>query len=63
MFFRKTERKKHSVGAILTVGALATVGVLSITRCGKQMINNAMCRVKGFFKKGNGCACQSDCEE
>ena len=60
MLFRKTERKKHSVGAILTVGALAAIGALSITRCGKQMLNNAMCKVKGFFKKENSCTCPTD---
>ncbi len=58
MFFRKTERKRHSIGAILTVGALAAIGALSITRCGKQMLNDAMCKVKGFFKKESECTSQ-----
>lgn len=62
MFFRKTERKKHGVGVILTVGALAAIGAVTVTKCGKQMLNDAMCKVKGFFKKESGCASQPSCE-
>lgn len=61
MFFRKTERKKHSACAILAVGALAAIGAVSITRCGKQMINEMMCKVKGFFKKEQ-CMCSAESE-
>ena len=63
MFFRKTERKKHSTCLILTIGALAAIGAVSITRSGKQMINELGMKVKGFFKK-EGCDCpmpQEDC--
>ncbi|MBE6645507.1 MAG: hypothetical protein E7612_09080 [Ruminococcaceae bacterium] len=63
MFFRKTERKKHSACLILTVGALAAIGAVSITRSGKQIINELGTKVKGFFKK-EACTCptvQEDC--
>ena len=63
MFFRKTERKKHSACLILTVGALAAIGAVSITKCGKQMINDACCKVKSFFKKEKNCMCSTECEE
>lgn len=63
MFFRKTERKKHSACVILTVGALAAIGAISVTKCGKQMLNDAMCKVKSFFKKEKSCMCPTDCEE
>lgn len=63
MFFRKTERKKHSACVILTVGALAAIGAVSITKCGKRMINDACCKVKSFFKKEKSCMCPPECEE
>lgn len=63
MFFRKTERKKHSACVILTVGALAAIGAISITKCGKQMLNEACCKVKSFFKKEKSCMCPTECEE
>ena len=63
MFFGKTERKKHNVGAILTIGALAAIGAISITRCGKQMLGEACCKVKSFLKKEKSCICPTDCEE
>ena len=62
MFFRKTERKKQGVGVILTVGALAAIGAVTVTKCGKQMLNDVMCKVKGFLKKENGCDCGPECE-
>jgi hypothetical protein len=51
MFFRKPEQKKHSACLILAVGALAAIGAMSITRCGKEAINEMCCKVKKFFKK------------
>ena len=57
MFFKKSERKKHGIGAILTVGALAAVGVVSITRCGKRILNDTTSKIKGFFVKKE---CPSD---
>lgn len=51
MFFKKSERKKHGIGAILTVGALAAVGVVSITRCGKRIFDDTVCKLKSFFTK------------
>lgn len=63
MFLKKTERKKHSVCAILTVGALAAIGAVSITRCGKQLINDMVCKVKRFLKKErNMCSIESENE-
>ena len=62
MFFRKTERKKHSACVILTVGALAAIGAISVTRCGKQMLNDAMYKVKSFLKK-KSCICPTDSQE
>ena len=55
MFFRKTERKRHSVCAILTIGALATIGAITVFKNGKQMLANAGCKIKGIFGK-NECA-------
>ena len=49
MFFRKTERKSHSMGAILLVGALAAVGAVTVVKCGKQIANDAMTKMKGFL--------------
>lgn len=66
MFFRKCEKKKHSsIPIILTIGALAAVGAVSITKCGKDMMNCAWDKMKSLFKKGKD-ACQtmnlsSDC--
>ncbi len=61
MFFRKTERKKHSACAILAIGALAAIGAVSITRCGKQIINDMVCKVKSFFKKEQSmCSLESE---
>ena len=65
MFFRKCEKKKHSIPIILTIGALAAIGAVSITRCGKDMMNCACDKMKSLFKKGKD-ACQtmnlsSDC--
>lgn len=60
MLFKKTERKKHGACVILAVGALATIGAVSITRCGKQMVNEVCCKVKGIFKKGSNDVCRSD---
>ncbi|MBO7303599.1 MAG: hypothetical protein J6V09_00045 [Clostridia bacterium] len=57
MLFKKSERKKHGIGAILAVGALAAVGAVSITKCGKRMIGDAVCKVKSFFQKKE-CPCE-----
>ena len=57
MIFKKNERKKHGIGAILAVGALAAVGAVSITRSGKRMLSDAACKVKGFFQKKE-CPCE-----
>ena len=54
MFFRKSERKRRGIGAILTIGALAAVGAVNITRSGKRAVNNAMTKVKDFFMKEKG---------
>ena len=54
MFFRKSERKRRGIGAILTIGALAAVGADNITRSGKRAVNNAMTKVKDFFMKEKG---------
>ena len=62
MFFRKTERKKHSACVILTIGALAAIGAVSITRSGKQMLSDASAKIRGFFKK-EMCECNSECGE
>ena len=51
MFFRKSERKRRGVGAILTIGALAAIGAVNITRSGKRAVNNAVTKVKDFFMK------------
>lgn len=61
MFCRKSEQKKHSACAILIIGALATIGAISITRSGKQMMSNVMCKVKGMFKGSeNNSVCPID---
>ncbi len=62
MFFKKTERKKHSACVILTIGALAAIGAVSITRCGKQMVKNVTSKVTGLFKKDESMPCLSDSE-
>ena len=51
MLSRKSERKKYTAPVILTVGALAAIGAVSITRSGKQMMKNAVTKVKSFFNK------------
>ena len=61
MFFRRTERKKHSTCVILTIGALAAIGAVTVTRCGKQMFNEAVCKVKNFFSKEK-CVCPAENE-
>ena len=61
MFFRKTERKSHSMGAILLVGALAAVGAVTVVKCGKQIANDAMTKMKGFLKKDNGQMNMTEC--
>jgi len=60
MFFKKTERKKHSAACILAVGALAAVGVLSITRKGKSLMRDAKAKMKSIFCKCD-CNSPSDC--
>ena len=61
MFFRKTERKKHSAFVIMAIGALAAVGAVSITKCGKQILCEARNKVMGFFKKdGDSCSLQQE---
>ena len=62
MFFRKTERKRHSVCAILTIGTLAAIGAVTVAKSGKQMLNEATKKVKSFFNKG-GCTCADESEE
>ena len=62
MFFRKTERKRHSACVILTIGALATIGAISVVKDGKQMINELGKKVKSFLKK-DGCECPTIHEE
>ncbi len=54
MFFRKSERKRRGIGAILTIGALAAIGAVNITRSGKKAVNNAVTKVKDFFMKDKG---------
>ena len=61
MFFRKPERKSHGTCVILAIGALAAIGAVSITKSGKQMINEIKCKVKGFFNKER-CMCPTDSE-
>lgn len=56
MFFRRTERKRHSACFILAVGALATIGAISVVRYSKQMIGDAGCKIKAFMKKDK-CTC------
>ncbi len=56
LFFRKTERKKHSVCAILTVGALATIGAITVMKNGKQILKTAGCKIKGMLGKGDCCS-------
>ena len=51
MFFRKTERKKHSVTTFLIIGALATIGAMTLAKNGKEIVRSAGCKVMGFFKK------------
>lgn len=64
MIYRKNERKRHNVCAILTIGALAAIGVISIAKSSKAMLNCACNKVKGFFKKESSCPCPTnDCEE
>lgn len=61
MFFKKTERKKHSAACILAIGALAAIGALSITRRGKSMVRDAKNKMKNLLGK---CECNSsDCCE
>ena len=52
MFFKKSERKRHSAAAILTVGALAAVGVLSITKKGKAIVLGACSKMKNMIGIG-----------
>lgn len=56
MFFRKTERRKHSVVAILAVGALATVGAVTVGKYAKRAANDMICKIKTVFKSEE-CAC------
>lgn len=64
MIYRKNERKRHNVCAILTIGALAAIGAISIAKSGKEMLNCACNKVKCFFKKESSCACPTtDCKE
>lgn len=62
MFFRKNERKSRGTCVILAIGALAAIGAVSITRTGKQMLNEACCKVKGFFAKTKS-MCPTDTED
>ena len=61
MLFRKTERKRHSTCVILTVGALAAIGAVTVARCGKEMLNDTVCKVKGFFSREK-CMCREEGE-
>ncbi len=51
MFFGKCEKKKHSATLILTVGALAAIGAMSITKCGKQMMQCMKQKITDIFNK------------
>ncbi len=62
MFFKKSERKKFSTCAILTIGALAAIGAASVTKCGKQVLSEMKCKVMNFFKK-DSCTCPSEKSE
>ena len=62
MFFRKTERKKHSACLILAVGALATVGAIAITKRGKDMLCCMKEKMCGIFKK-NECTAPTETSE
>ena len=62
MIYRKNERKRHSVCAILTIGALAAIGAISIAKSGKAMLNCACKKTKAFFKKESTCPV-CECEE
>ena len=59
MFFRKTERKRYGACFILAVGALATVGAITVVRCGKQMVDDAGCKIKNWLNKDK-CMCQTE---
>ncbi len=61
MFFRKTERRKHSAVAILTVGALAAVGAVTVGKCAKRAANDIMCKIKAMFKSEE-CVCPAEKE-
>lgn len=61
MFFKKTERKKHSIPIILTIGALAAIGAVSITKCGKDMMNCMLDKMKCLFKKGKEACTSMEC--
>lgn len=61
MFFRKAERKKHSVVAILAVGALATVGAVTVSKYAKRTANDVMCKIKAMFKTEE-CVCPAEKE-
>lgn len=51
MFCSKNDAKKRGNWAVLAVGALAAIGAISITRCGKQMVTGAICKMKKLFSK------------
>ena len=51
MFCSKQDTKKRSAWPVLAVGALAAIGVISITRCGKKMANEAICKMKTLFSR------------
>ncbi len=59
MFFRKSERKRHSACFILAVGALATIGAISVVRYGKQVLGDAGGKIKDWLKKDK-CMCPVD---
>ncbi len=59
MFFKKSEPKKRSSCVILTIGALATVGLISVTKCGKEMLRKVKGKISNMISgicmtKGDG---------
>lgn len=56
MIYRRNSRKNHGTCVILAVGALAAIGALTVTKTGKQKMNEIVCKVKGFFNKDK-CMC------
>ena len=51
MFFKKCERKKHSVCVILTIGALAAIGACGVVHHSKQFVKDIGAKAKCLIRK------------